>query len=323
MKLFMRNFAVAAAGAALFIGCQSGALRPTDDGKTGVTKQAVEANVAGAGGVAGGMPGDAGAGGMPGGAGAGGVAMGGAAGAGGMPGDAGAGGVAMGGAAGAGGDDSCPVDGDAGADAAYNAAPLPPCFAGACAADDSSSSSGGLGATDSGTDSGSGDCVAGGGDLASCGGAPADKVPGPGKPPDGATYTQLDGTACKWLYDNYLSKSIGGVCGLRRWQWAPDGVNEENAKRIAKVCGAKPTPVEKLKCVSAEVRAWLGPFCKQRFVCRHNAVATYWVLQEMGYSPEVEVDEDYKHAWTSVEIDGVRYHIDSMNNCVLSINPAK
>lgn len=155
--------------------------------------------------------------------------------------------------------------------------------------------------------------------------APEDKVPGPGIPPEGSGYTQLDGKACKWLYDGYITKSQGGVCGLRRMQWGPDYVNVEYADFIAKKCKDKATAVDKLKCISEQIRAWLGPFNKKGFVCRHNAVAMYWVLDSLGMAgdAEVETDKDYKHAWVSIVIDGVRYHIDPMNNCILSIDPKK
>jgi hypothetical protein len=181
-----------------------------------------------------------------------------------------------------------------------------------------SEESGGCGDTDeSGGSSESGDAEV------QC--APEDKAPAPGIPPEGSGYTQLDGNACKWLYDGYITKSQGGVCGLRRMQWGPDYVNVEYADFIAKKCKDKPTGLDKLKCISEQIRAWLGPFNKKGFVCRHNAVAFYWVLDSLGMAgdAEVETDKDYKHAWVSIVIDGVRYHIDPMNNCILSIDPKK
>ena len=113
------------------------------------------------------------------------------------------------------------------------------------------------------------------------------------------------------------------------WWCKPHGIPEEECSQCneeyAKKCKDKATAVDKLKCISEQIRAWLGPFNKKGFVCRHNAVAMYWVLDSLGMSgdAEVETDKDYKHAWVSIVIDGVRYHIDPMNNCILSIDPKK
>jgi hypothetical protein len=201
------------------------------------------------------------------------------------------------------------------------------CLEGACDAQgcgDTCNGGLGCGEDEGGSDSGDEGCGESGGDTddaVQCA-APEDKAPSPGKPPEGAGYTVLDGGACKWLWDGYITKSAGGVCGLRRVQWGPDYVNSDYAKFIAKKCGDKPT-VDKLKCISEQIRSWLGPFNKKGFVCRHNAVAFYWVLDalDMEGDAEVEVDKDYKHAWVSIAIDGVRYHIDPMNNCILKIDP--
>ena len=157
------------------------------------------------------------------------------------------------------------------------------------------------------------------------------KAPKNWRPVPGSGTTQSD---VNWLYSYvwWAPANLLSECGLALRGYCLEYIPSDRRKKIVADCRKESTAMAKALCASKKIhRMFLKKNAKNKkdtkknaknkkdtYVCRHHAIALWWILDDLGLPSNLECS--FKHSWIETEIDGKRVIFDAYNNIYIMLD---
>ena len=158
------------------------------------------------------------------------------------------------------------------------------------------------------------------------------KAPKKGKAPKNWKPVPGSGTnqeSIDWLYSYVWWAWANAVseCGLALRGYCLEYIPSDQRKKIVADCRKESTAMAKALCASRKIHEMFAkenaknkkdPGDEDTHVCRHHAVALWWILDDLGLPSDLQCS--LSHAWVETEIDGKRVILDAYNNYYIMVD---